>query len=174
LRAPGALLQKDRILWKVTAAGEALVIDNHLVDPAEILQLGPDHSSSLACLQTNLGTTRPLRHVQRLSNKLVAAKRKTARCQIEFWPADWTPWAALAAIRKAWRYLHAVMGQAGLSGAQASAKGLRHGFGVAAVSAGISLNLVQKWLGRASLTTTAIYANAVGAEEKDFAKRMWV
>jgi site-specific recombinase XerD len=73
----------------------------------------------------------------------------------------------------AWRYVRAVMEQAGLSGAQASAKGLRHGFGVAAVSAGIPLNLVQKWLGHANLTTTAIYANAVGAEEKDIAKRMW-
>ena len=79
------------------------------------------------------------------------------------------PWSRM----KAWRYVHAVMEQAGLSGAQASAKGLRHGFGVAAVSAGIPLNLVQKWLGHANLTTTAIYANAVGAEEKDIAKRMW-
>jgi len=41
------------------------------------------------------------------------------------------------------------------------------------VSAGIPLNLVQKWLGHAQLTTTAIYANAVGAEEKDIARRMW-
>ena len=45
--------------------------------------------------------------------------------------------------------------------------------GVAAVSAGIPLNLVQKWLGHAQLTTTAIYANAVGAEEKTIAQRMW-
>ncbi len=37
------------------------------------------------------------------------------------------------------------------------------------VSAGIPLNLVQKWLGHAQLTTTAIYADAVGAEEKDIA-----
>jgi len=35
------------------------------------------------------------------------------------------------------------MEQAGLSGAPASAKGLRHGFGAAAVSAGIPPNLVQ-------------------------------
>ena len=60
---------------------------------------------------------------------------------------------------------------AGLDGPQASPKGLRHGFGV---SAGIPLNLVQKWLGHAQLTTTtAIYADAVGAEEKDIAKRVW-
>ena len=44
---------------------------------------------------------------------------------------------------------------------------------IAAVSAGIPLNLVQKWLGHAQLTTTAIYADATGAEEKDIARRMW-
>jgi integrase len=32
-----------------------------------------------------------------------------------------------------------------------------------------TLDMVQKWLGHAQLTTTAIYANAVGAEEKDIA-----
>jgi integrase/recombinase XerD len=44
---------------------------------------------------------------------------------------------------------------------------------VAVVSAGIPLNLVQKWLGHAQLTATAIYAEAVGREEKDIARRMW-
>ena len=61
----------------------------------------------------------------------------------------------------------------GLDGPHASPKGLRHGFGVAAVSAGIPLNLVQKWLGHAQLTTTAIYADAVGEEEQSIAARMW-
>jgi integrase len=60
-----------------------------------------------------------------------------------------------------------------LEGVPASPKGLRHGFGVAAVTAGIPLNLVQKWLGHAQLSTTAVYADAVGAEEKDIARRMW-
>ena len=72
-----------------------------------------------------------------------------------------------------WRAVHSVMAAARLDGPHASPKGLRHGFGVAAVSAGIPLNLVQKWLGHAQLTTTAIYADAVGAEEKDIARRMW-
>ena len=53
-------------------------------------------------------------------------------------------------------------------------KGLRHGFGVQAVSRGIALNIVQKWLGHAQLTTTAIYANAVGEEEQSIAARMWL
>ena len=57
----------------------------------------------------------------------------------------------------------------GLDGPHASPKGLRHGFGVAAVSAGSPLNLVQKWLGHAQLTTTAIYADAVGEEEQSIA-----
>ena len=34
-------------------------------------------------------------------------------------------------------------------------------------------NLVQKWLGHAQLTTTAIYANPVGEEEQSIAARMW-
>ena len=72
-----------------------------------------------------------------------------------------------------WRAGHAVMQEARLDGPHASSKGLRHGFGVAAVSAGIPLNLVQKWLGHAHLSTTAIYADTVGAEEQDIAQRMW-
>jgi hypothetical protein len=31
----------------------------------------------------------------------------------------------------------------------------------------------QKWLGHAQLTTTALYANAVGEEEQEIAARMW-
>ena len=79
------------------------------------------------------------------------------------------PWSRM----KGWRAVHDVMAAARLEGPHASPKGLRHGFGVAAVSAGIPLNLVQKWLGHSQLTTTAIYADAVGAEEQDIARRMW-
>ncbi len=79
------------------------------------------------------------------------------------------PWSRMTG----WRAVHAVMQAAGLEGVPASPKGLRHGFGVAAVTAGIPLNLVQKWLGHAQLSTTAVYANAAGAEEKDIARRMW-
>jgi integrase/recombinase XerD len=79
------------------------------------------------------------------------------------------PWSRMTG----WRAVHRVMRAAGLDGPQASPKGLRHGLGVAAVSAGIPLNLVQKWLGHAQLSTTAIYADAVGAEEQDIARRMW-
>jgi integrase/recombinase XerD len=66
------------------------------------------------------------------------------------------PWGRMTG----WRAVHTVMEKAGLSGPQACPKGLRHGFGVQAVSAGIPLNLVQRWLGHAQLSTTSIYANA--------------
>lgn len=79
------------------------------------------------------------------------------------------PWSRMTG----WRAVHAVMQAARLDGPHASPKGLRHGFGVAAVTAGIPLNLVQKWLGHAQLSTTAIYADAVGAEEQNIAQRMW-
>lgn len=74
----------------------------------------------------------------------------------------------------AWRHIKDVLEAAGVEQAtKMSPKAFRHGFGVAAVSAGIPLNLVQRWLGHAQLTTTAIYADAMGAEEKQIAARMW-
>jgi integrase len=73
----------------------------------------------------------------------------------------------------AWRQVAAVLDAAGIDGPQASPKGLRHGFGVQAVSSGVPLNMVQKWLGHAQLSTTAIYADAVGAEEQAIMARMW-
>jgi len=80
------------------------------------------------------------------------------------------PWSRMTA----WRRVQEVIEAAGIAdGPHACPKGLRHGFGVQAVSKGIALNLVQKWLGHAQLTTTAIYANAVGEEEQSIAARMW-
>lgn len=80
------------------------------------------------------------------------------------------PWSRTTA----WRRVQEVMKTAGIAdGPHACPKGLRHGFGVQAVSRGISLNMVQKWLGHAQLTTTAIYAIAVGEEEQSIAARMW-
>jgi len=73
----------------------------------------------------------------------------------------------------AWRQIKLVMVEARIVGAHASPKGLRHGFGVAAIQAGVPLNLLQKWMGHASINVTAIYANAMGKEEYAVAERMW-
>ena len=79
------------------------------------------------------------------------------------------PWSRVTA----WRVVSQAMGSAGISGPHATPKGLRHGFGVQAVRNGVPLNLLQRWLGHASLTTTAIYCDAQGDEELQLARRMW-
>lgn len=75
---------------------------------------------------------------------------------------------------RAWSLVKDVMHNAGIrQGAHTTPKGLRHGFGLHAIRCGIPLNLVQRWLGHASMTTTAIYLQAIGQEERDIARRMW-
>jgi len=78
------------------------------------------------------------------------------------------PWSRSTA----WRYVKRVMRAADISGCLASPKGLRHAFGVAAFQV-VPPHLVQRWLGHASLRTTAIYGSVSGPEERDFAGRMW-
>ena len=73
----------------------------------------------------------------------------------------------------AYRWIKTIMREAGIHGPQACPKGLRHGFGIHAVVSGIQLNMLQKWMGHASIQTTAIYANAVGPEELKLAGKMW-
>ena len=73
----------------------------------------------------------------------------------------------------AWRRVKRVMDAAGISGAHAMPKGLRHGFGVANAEENVPMATTQKWLGHAKLETTAIYQQAVGSEERAFAQRLW-
>lgn len=73
----------------------------------------------------------------------------------------------------AWRHVRWAMTEAGITGAQASPKGLRHGFGIANAEQNIPASLTQRWMGHARLDTTAIYQHAVGREERAFAKRLW-
>ncbi len=79
------------------------------------------------------------------------------------------PWSRT----KGWMVIKRVMADAGITGDHACPKGLRHAFGIAAIQKGIPLNLIQKWLGHSKIETTAIYANAMGAEERQIAQKMW-
>jgi integrase len=72
----------------------------------------------------------------------------------------------------AWRHVKEVMELAGISGPAAMPKGLRHAFGVAAFQS-VPPHIVQRWLGHASLRTSAIYGNVAGQEERLFAQRIW-
>jgi integrase/recombinase XerD len=71
-----------------------------------------------------------------------------------------------------WRHVKKVMDRAGIAGPAAMPKGLRHAFGVAAFQS-VPPHIVQRWLGHASLRTTAIYGNVSGEEERLFARRVW-
>ena len=74
----------------------------------------------------------------------------------------------------AWRLIKGVMQAAEITqGPHQTAKGLRHAYGIHAISKGIPVTSVQKWLGHAQLSTTAIYVDFVGAEASDLAARMW-
>ncbi len=74
---------------------------------------------------------------------------------------------------KAWQEVKSVMQTKQIIGAQATAKGLRHGFAINALQSGVPLNMVSKWLGHSSLEITAIYTNAFGNEERLLAQQMW-
>lgn len=73
----------------------------------------------------------------------------------------------------AWKFIKQIMTGAEIRGPQASPKGLRHAFAVAALQAGVPINFVRKWLGHARLTTTEIYADAMGDEERSIARKFW-
>jgi integrase len=73
----------------------------------------------------------------------------------------------------AWRRVKAVMRAADINGPQAMPKGLRHGFCVTGAEENVPMTTVQKFVGHASLETTAIYQQAVGREENAFARRLW-
>ena len=71
------------------------------------------------------------------------------------------------------RQVTALMAAAGIEGPQACPRGLRHGYGVAAVTAGVPLPTVAAVLGHASLETTAIYTTAIGAQARELVARVW-
>lgn len=72
-----------------------------------------------------------------------------------------------------WRMVKRTMDEAGISGAHATPKGLRHSFGVHCAFNNIPMPLTQKWLGHADIRTTAIYYQIIGKEEREMAERLW-
>lgn len=79
------------------------------------------------------------------------------------------PWCRTTA----WDRVKSVMAVAGVSGPQATPKGLRHAFAVASLQAGVPITLVRKWLGHTRLEMTERYTDLVGAEEQAIANRLW-
>jgi integrase/recombinase XerD len=79
------------------------------------------------------------------------------------------PWGR----NNAWKVVKAVMREAGIAECLCKPKALRHAFAVEAGQKAIPLNIVQRWLGHARIETTAIYASAIGDEERNLARRAW-
>ncbi len=74
--------------------------------------------------------------------------------------------------RTAARVITSLMENIGIEGARASALGLRHGFAVYAVTK-VPLTQVKKWMGHAYMTTTALYLEVSGIEERKWAEKLW-
>jgi integrase/recombinase XerD len=164
-----AALPPDKALFALTLAWTGGRV-------SEILALTP------ASFQTEFGsvaitTLKRRRHVVRevpLPPTLIAAleqyfglserQRDLVAANSRLWP-----WCRVTA----WRMLKVVMQDARVFGRPACPRGLRHGFGVGALQASVPLNLVQRWLGHARMSTTAVYADACGPEERTLARRFW-
>jgi integrase/recombinase XerD len=85
-------------------------------------------------------------------------------CDTRLWPLHRTT---------AWRLIKGVMAVVGLHGAVACRKAFRPDFGAGMIQAGIPVTLLQRWLGHARLSTTAICTEVTGLEELSMAAKYW-
>lgn len=154
------------MLWTGCRVSEALALTADRVDMAEQVvvfeSLKKRRSGHFRAVPVPVALLTDMRRIHWLTD--LQARSDGGR-NVRLWSLDRTT---------AWRHIKAVMAEAGIvTGARATPRGLRHGFGVAAVSSGVPLNLVQRWLGHAQISTTAIYADVMGPEERTLAARMW-
>lgn len=75
----------------------------------------------------------------------------------------------------AWRMVKRVMANADIDGKQATAKGLRHGFGIAMLSGEkpAPLNIVRDLMGHSNTKITEIYLQATGEEKRKLVMQAW-
>jgi hypothetical protein len=89
------------------AAGHHCPFDLHRLVPVPptILALGPEDAQAQAWLWSHWGTTRPLRKVRLMPGQTDARRTRSDLMLVEFWAADWSPWRALARLRRDWPML---------------------------------------------------------------------
>lgn len=139
---------------------------------SEVLALTPqrfDVSAGVVILESlkkrRRGIFRALPVPDDLLVRLEEVHRISAQGSDRLWP-----WGRTTA----WSRVKQIMRETQLPLGSSMPKALRHGFGVAGITEGrVPLNMMQKWLGHSRIATTAIYADAVGAEEREIARRMW-
>ena len=144
---------------------------------SEVLALTPeriDRADSTIIIETlkqrKKGNYRAIPVPRELLNRLEAVHGiATALADPEQRSKRLWPWCRTTA----WKHVKHVLKQAGVSDPFAKPKALRHGFAVEAGQNGVQLNIVQRWLGHSRIETTAIYASALGKEERALARRTW-
>ncbi|WP_415404127.1 tyrosine-type recombinase/integrase [Tateyamaria sp. SN3-11] len=85
------------------------------------------------------------------------------------WPVGMGPVPRITA----YRWVKDVMRRAEISGPKACPKGLRHGYAARATMTGVPAHMLQKWMGHASMKTTAIYATLLGPDQLFVSDWMW-
>jgi integrase len=169
LGAAGTAPPEERLLFLVLAWSGSRISEALALTPAAI-----DLATGTANIETLKRRTRGIIRQVPLPRALLIELDRTFRIrklQLDPELAAERLWKWSRAT--AWRKVKAVMRSAGLFGPAATPKGLRHAFGVAAFQAKIPPHIVQRWLGHASLRTTAIYGDVSGREERALAARMW-
>lgn len=73
----------------------------------------------------------------------------------------------------AWRMVKKVMQRASIEGPQATAKGLRHGFGIHMIQSSVPITVVRDLMGHTDTKTTEIYLQAVGEEQRAMVMQAW-
>ena len=125
-----------------------------------------DLSSGCVVFRTLKRRKRTFRHVPVPVRLLRALAQRAEEREPD---APLFPWSR----QTGWRRIKGLMDRAGIAGPQATAKGLRHQFGIHAIGRQIPESAVGRWLGHANAKSTRIYTCAVGAEERALARRMW-
>ena len=172
LSAP-ACLRRSNSFPPRGASSRSTLLDGRA--PAEVLALTPASFQVESAIVANHDAETAAARVRERSRPVsmaaldqyfdvAAAQRSTDQAGRRLWP-----WCRVTA----WRHVKALMYEAGVVGRQACPRGLRHAFGVGVLQAGVPLNLAQRWLGHARLSTTAIYADACGPDEVALAARFW-
>ena len=72
-----------------------------------------------------------------------------------------------------WRIVRRVMEDAGISGIHATARGMRHAFGVRGAMGEVPVTIIQEWMGHSDLSTTSIYLRVRGEEERKLIAKTW-
>lgn len=147
----------ETLLWTVCRISECLALSSESVSVVEgIVVIRNLKKRQLVSFRR---VPVPKRYLEEMATYLSRAENRHS-----VWPWKRT---------QGWKVVKEQMVVAGIMGAHAMPRGLRHTFGVHAIQCGIPLNLIQRWMGHARMETTAIYTDVVGDSERRIAERMW-